>query len=88
MKTDDLPSKTFSQIAHRLHPKIGLLYDGHVRFFNDGFVELLCLLIADVFVIVFSFYFVGLILALVLTCVSTPVTYCLKYLLHKHWVWK
>jgi len=87
MKTD-LPSKIFSRIAYKLHPKLGEFYDSHPRFFNDGIVELVCLLIANGFTWFFSYHFVGFSLAAMLTLTSTPITYCIKYLLHKYWVWK
>jgi len=77
-----------SQIAYKVHPKIGKLYDQHMQFFNDGIVELMCLMIANVFIIILSYFFIGLSLAIILTFTATPITYCIKYLLHKHWVWK
>ncbi len=86
--TQNSVSKFFSVVAYRLHPRIGRFYEAHADFLNDGFVELVCLLIASGFVVWFSFYFVGFTLALVLTLVSTPITFGLKYLLHKYWVWK
>jgi hypothetical protein len=87
IKTDFL-TKLFSQIAFMIHPKLGLFYDSHARFLNDGFVELICLLIGDGFVMVLSYYFVGLTLAVILTATATPFTYSFKYLMHKYWVWK
>ncbi len=88
MIKSDLPSELFSRLAHRVHPRLGHLYDTHIRFFNDGIVELICLMIANGFIWGFSYYFVGLGLALILTMTSTPITYCLKYLMHKYWVWR
>ena len=68
---------------------LGNLYDKHTRFFNDGMVELLCLVIANCSVWLFSYLgFVQLWLVLFSVLVATPITFCLKFLLHKHWVWR
>lgn len=84
----DYPSKLFSQFAYKLHPKLGKFYDCHIQFFNDGFVELICLLIANGFIWSFSLQFTGFTLIVMLTLICTPVTFVTKYALHKFWVWK
>ena len=87
VKKYDFVSKFLSQIAYKLHPKLGGVYEKHVKFFNDGIVELLCLVIANTFIAVASYYFIGLPLALLSFCFVTPITFCIKYFLHKFWVW-
>ncbi len=78
-----------SQLAYKIHPKLGEYYMTHPRFFNDGFVELVCLLIANVFFWFFSYLgFMQVALVMLTTLVATPITFCLKYLLHKYWVWR
>jgi hypothetical protein len=77
-----------SQIAYKVHPSIGKLYDGHTRFFNDGIMELICLIIANVFIFFFSVGgIVGWTLVLLNLAIATPITFCIKYLGHKYWVW-
>jgi hypothetical protein len=88
MKPMDSVSSKFSRIAYKIHPKLGKLYSGHTQFFNMGLVELACLMVANIFIAFFSLYFVGILLAIVLTFTATPITYMLKYLLNKHWVWR
>ena len=83
----DFFSRFFSQIAYRVHPKLGELYDGHIKFFNDGFVELICLIIANTAIAIISYSFIGLALAFISLCLVTPITFTLKYILHKLWVW-
>jgi len=83
----DFTSNLFSQIAHKLHPKLGQLYDNHTKFFNDGFVELVCLIIANTSIGILSFRLIGLPLVLLSLCFVTPITFSLKYFLHKLWVW-
>ena len=86
MNHDSL-TQLFARLAYKLHPELGKLYESHSRFFNDQFVELIGLIIANVFVIFLSYYFIGIALALVLLVLSTPVTLIVKYELRKHWVW-
>jgi len=77
------------QIAYKISPSIGKLYDNHIRFFNDGIVELFCLIIANLFVFFLSIAgFIGWNLVLLNLCLATPITFCLKYFLHKLWVWR
>ena len=83
----DTLSQWFTRIAYKLHPRLGTLYEQHYQFFNDGFVELVCLIIAYAFTWGFSLYVIGLELILLLLVVATPITFGLKYFLHKLWVW-
>ena len=76
-------------LAYKIHPSLGKLYEASPRFFNDGIVELLCLIILNVFLFFLTtFGIVGLSLVIVNLCIVTPITFCLKYFLHKTWVWK
>jgi len=77
------------QIAYKISPSIGKLYDNHVRFFNDGIVELVCLIIANLVVFFLSVAgFIGWGLVLLNVCFATPLTFLIKYCGHKYWVWK
>jgi hypothetical protein len=83
------PKSFLVNVAYKLHPKIGKLYESAPRFFNDGIVELLCLIISNVAIFLLSFYgFVELGLVLLNLCIVTPITFCIKFMLHKNWVWK
>lgn len=86
-KASDFWSELFSRVAYKLHPTLGELYNEHIQFFNDGFVELICLIIANVGIVLLSYSFVGLNLALLSLVIVTPITFSIKYLLHKLWVW-
>jgi hypothetical protein len=81
-------SELIHSVAFRINPRLATFYIAHEQFLNDAIVELTCLMIANLFIIVFSYYFIGLALSIVLTLTATPLTFGLKYLLHKHWVWK
>ncbi len=100
--TEQKLDETSSAVSRLLHRKIklnekvtldlnwvGNLYDKHTRFFNDGIVEFVCLLIANIAVWFFSYLgFVQFWLVMMSIMVATPITFILKFLLHKHWVWK
>lgn len=88
MKTKDWQSQLISRFAWRIHPRIGDYYDCHTQFFNDGFIELICLVIANVSIAFLSLYVVGWALALLCLVFVTPITFGIKYLSHKRWVWK
>jgi hypothetical protein len=78
-----------SQIAHKVHPSIGKLYDAHIQFFNDGIMELICLIIANAFIFFFSVGgIIGWTLVLMNLVIATPLTFAIKYVGHKYWVWK
>jgi len=83
----DFASAIFSKTAYWLHPKFGKFYDEHTQLVNDGVVEALCLVIANIFVWYFSYLAIGFPLVLMLLLVATPITFALKYVLHKRWVW-
>jgi len=83
----DSVSRLFARVAFDIHPKIGELYESHMKFFNDGLVELICLIITNSFIAIGSYYFIGLTLAFLSFCFVTPITFAIKYLLHKFWVW-
>lgn len=69
--------------------EIGVLYDRHLSFFNDGFVELACLLAASFFTYFFSrLGFAEFGLVFLNLAIATPITFSLKYLAHREWVWK
>lgn len=86
-----IPSKISIQIfnlINQVNPKLAMFYLNHERFFNDGIVELACLILANIFIWYFSFS--GLkefMLVLAVTAIGTPITFSIKYLLHKLWVW-
>ena len=76
-------------LAYKIHPSLGKLYEASPRFFNDGIVELLCLIILNVFLFFLTtFGIVGFGLVILNLCIVTPITFCIKYFLYKKWVWK
>ena len=90
-------TRFFSWAAHKLPAikignstlEFGELYDNHYRFFNDGLVELICLIVASTFVWTFSHLgFVETPLVLINLAIATPITFATKYLSHKFWVWR
>ena len=86
-KAHDFLSRQFNRLAYRVHPIFGRLYENHQKFFNDGFVELICLIIANTAIAFLSYSFIGVSLALLSLFLVTPVTFTIKYFLHKLWVW-
>lgn len=77
-----------SQLAWQIHPELGRLYDEYQRFWNDALVELLCLIITNVFIGILSYNFIGFSLVILITLTATPITFLIKFFMHKKWVWK
>jgi len=81
-------SRTLHKLPYKLN-YLGALYDKHTRLFNDGIIELLCLTIANAFVWSFSYLgFIQTSLVAMNLIFATPITFFIKYVAHRNWVWK
>jgi len=77
------------RLAYVIHPTLGQIYERAERFINDGITELIALIITNVFLYLFTA--MGIIkmwLVILNLMIITPITFTLKFLLHKYWVWK
>ena len=90
MKKRQVQNKPFLiGLAYKINPTLGKIYEASPRFINDGIVELTCLIIANIGVFFLSVAgFIGWSLVLLNLCCVTPLTFCIKYVAHKHWVWR
>ena len=90
MKKRQVQNKPFLiGLAYKINPTLGKIYEASPRFINDGIVELTCLIIVNIGVFFFSLSgFVGWGLVLINLFLVTPLTFCIKYVAHKKWVWK
>ena len=77
------------QLAYAIHPQLGEFYERAERFINDGITELIALIISNIFLyFLTAMGFVELWLVILNLLIVTPITFTLKFLLHKYWVWR
>lgn len=83
-------TERFSALAHKIHPKVGALYDSDVRFWNDGFVGFvigvpLTWLLYN-FLIVPRTHDQIILLAFYVLCAL--ISFCIQHVLRRKWVFR